>query len=108
MSFPAGSSILTPVQKTTLVQIADYMKTDVSKVIVIECHTGSSGAYKSNIALTKQQANAAKDYLIDLGIPATRIEAVGSGSDKPITIDTSPKGDKQNTRTELFWLRRSN
>ncbi len=51
--------------------------------IVIEGHCDERGTNEYNMTLGDRRANAAKQYLIDLGIPAGRFRTVSYGEERP-------------------------
>jgi outer membrane protein OmpA-like peptidoglycan-associated protein len=67
----------------------------------LEGHTDSSGAAKSNQALSERRANAVRDWLISNGIAADRLTAAGFGEDKPIDKNTTRAGRANNRRVEV-------
>lgn len=50
------------------------------------------GSDKSNLALSTRRANAVRDYLIQRGVPAGQITAVGRGSIEPVVECKTEKG----------------
>jgi len=56
-----------------------YMKADASKKIQIDAYTDSDGSVEYNKALSDERASAIKEYLIENGIDAERIQNKGMG-----------------------------
>jgi len=67
----------------------------------IEGHTDNVGKEEANLELSGQRALTIKRWLIDHGISANRLLAVGFGETKPIARNDDPIGRGQNRRTEL-------
>jgi outer membrane protein OmpA-like peptidoglycan-associated protein len=86
LSFELGSANLTGVGKANARAFAEALKRPelASSKVLIEGHTDRSGDYVRNVELSKQRAQAVKDYLISLGISPDRLQAQGFGPDKPI------------------------
>jgi len=51
--------------------------------ITIEGHCDERGSEKYNLALGDMRANAAKDFLVSLGVSASRIDTVSFGEERP-------------------------
>jgi peptidoglycan-associated lipoprotein len=62
---------------------ADYLKRWQSVRITVEGHADSRGTSEYNLALGERRALAARDYLVSLGIPATRVRKVSYGKEFP-------------------------
>jgi outer membrane protein OmpA-like peptidoglycan-associated protein len=67
-------------------------------------HTDNEGADADNMTLSDRRAVAVRQYLIDKGIVAERLEAKGFGETMPIATNDSPEGRQQNRRTEFVVL----
>jgi len=76
------------------------------KKIRIEGHTDSVGKAASNMKLSQARAESVVEYLIEQGIEASRLEAVGFGLTKPIASNATAKGRAQNRRTEFNIVER--
>jgi outer membrane protein OmpA-like peptidoglycan-associated protein len=76
-----------------------YEAGDVS--VVCEGHTDAMGTDEYNQRLSERRAQAVKAYLVNGGIPARRIEAVGFGESSPVADNESEDGRAQNRRVEL-------
>ena len=69
-----------------------------NKRITIEGHTDERGTRDYNLALGERRANAAKNYLVSVGIPATRITTVSYGKERPIALGSNESAWAQNRR----------
>lgn len=66
----------------------------------IEGHTDSIGTDSYNQTLSLKRANAVRDALIEKGVEANRLEAVGYGESKPIANNATKDGRAENRRVE--------
>jgi len=71
----------------------------------ISVHTDNQGLAADNRALSGRRANALRDYLIDRGIDAGRVEARGAGQDEPIANNKDEAGRAANRRVEFSLIR---
>lgn len=104
VQFDTGKATLRPESFPRLDGIAEYLKHKPSTRIQISGHTDDVGSPKANKQLSEQRARACRDYLVSQGIDASRIEAVGYGSERPIATNTTPEGRQQNRRIEAIQL----
>jgi outer membrane protein OmpA-like peptidoglycan-associated protein len=72
---------------------------------VIEGHTDASGDGVANEQLSEKRAFALMQYLRQaMSIPANRIQAIGYGSEKPISGNQTPEGRAKNRRIDILVL----
>ncbi len=64
-------------------------------------HTDNTGAEDHNRKLSKDRADAIKNYLVGKGILEARISTAGKGSDLPIQSNETELGRKANRRVEI-------
>jgi outer membrane protein OmpA-like peptidoglycan-associated protein len=76
----------------------DYPKT----AIVVQGHTDSTGTEAHNMELSERRANAVVAYVIDRGVDAARITAVGYGEGHPIADNNTLAGRSLNRRVDLL------
>ncbi len=67
-------------------------------MLVIEGHADERGTRDYNLALGERRANAAKQYLISLGVPAGRIQTVSYGKERPQALGSDESSWAQNRR----------
>jgi len=81
--FDFDSYNLTSEAKGTLEGNAREMKRVTAGNVTIEGHCDERGTRAYNLALGEKRANAAKDYLVALGVSASRINTVSYGKERP-------------------------
>lgn len=69
--------------------------------IEVRGHTDSVGDALYNQRLSERRANAVRQYLIDKGVPAGSLEAVGYGESEPLDDRDAPEAHARNRRTEF-------
>jgi peptidoglycan-associated lipoprotein len=69
--------------------------------IRIEGHCDERGTTEYNIALGEKRAQAAKDYLIKLGVSASRIEIITYGKERPLDPRQNEEAWAKNRRDEF-------
>ena len=84
--------------RSPLQKDADWMKRWTSTQLSIEGHCDSRGSSEYNLALGSRRGNAVKDYLVNLGVPATRLTVVSKGKEQPFCSDENESCWQQNRR----------
>ncbi len=74
---------LTPEARATLEKNAAELRRRADVMITIEGHCDERGTKAYNLALGEKRAKAARDYLVSLGIDASRIAIVSYGEERP-------------------------
>lgn len=103
--FDTGKATLKPESYPNLQDLLEYMKAKKTTVIELGGHTDDKGDDQQNMKLSEDRAKSVKQYLVDKGIEADRIKAVGYGETKPIASNKTEEGRKQNRRTEVKILK---
>jgi outer membrane protein OmpA-like peptidoglycan-associated protein len=70
-------------------------------LLSVEGHTDSVGTDTSNLLLSKNRAKSCLDYLVQKGIPTSRLTSDGFGETKPIDSNDTSDGRSKNRRTEF-------
>jgi peptidoglycan-associated lipoprotein len=89
---------LTAEAQGQLQKIAAWLKTYPQYRFVIEGHCDDRGTREYNLALGERRANAAKNYLIALGIDQNRMQTISYGKERPVCTDNSESCWAQNRR----------
>ena len=70
-------------------------------VITLEGHCDERGSEEYNLALGERRADAVKRYLVDLGVPASRLRTVSFGEAKPAVVGHDESAWRYNRRVEF-------
>jgi peptidoglycan-associated lipoprotein len=73
--------------KETLRRIADWLIEHPSVKLIIEGHCDERGTNEYNLGLGDRRANAAKEYLVSLGVSPSRIQTVSYGEERPLCTE---------------------
>lgn len=65
---------------------------------VVEGHADERGTREYNLALGERRANAARNYLVSLGVPANRLTTVSYGKERPTCTQANERCWAQNRR----------
>ncbi len=74
---------------------------DPSFTVVIEGHCDERGSAEYNLGLGDRRATAAKEYLVQLGVPADRLTTISYGKDRPVCTDANEECYQRNRRAHL-------
>lgn len=96
--FELDSSTLNGEAQATLGRQGEWLKKYSSTNIVVEGHADERGTREYNIALGERRATAAKNYLVNLGIPASRISTISYGKERPAVMGSDESAWGQNRR----------
>ena len=101
VNFASNSSELTPGSSVELDKAVAAMKKYPDLRIEIAAHTDSMGDAGYNQSLSEKRANSVRDYMIDKGIAANRMDAKGYGESQPVADNATKQGRQANRRVEL-------
>jgi peptidoglycan-associated lipoprotein len=75
---------LTTEARRLLEDLAQALKANPAFRVLIEGHADERGTTEYNLALGQRRAQAAKDYLVSLGVEADRIDTISYGEERPL------------------------
>ena len=101
INFDTGKSDIKPESKGIIDQIAALLQAHPELKVSIEGHTDNVGTPQSNKTLSLQRAKSVMNAVVQKGIAATRLTAVGWGQEKPIADNRSEEGRAKNRRVEI-------
>ena len=99
--FDTGTSNLNMDAQSELDEIASAMKQYPQATARIEGFTDNTGNSDANMMLSTERANAVRDQLVNRGVEANRIEAIGLGQESPVAPNDTAAGRAKNRRIEF-------
>lgn len=83
---------------------AQYLLQYTQARATIEGHADERGTREYNLALGERRANAAKNYLVSLGVPAERLSTISYGKERPVATGSNESAWAQNRRAVTVVL----
>ncbi|SDE50688.1 peptidoglycan-associated lipoprotein Pal [Kordiimonas lacus] len=99
--FEYDSSEITAEARATLSKQAAWLGRHPRVRITIEGHCDERGTREYNLALGERRASAVKNYLIALGVPASRMNTISYGKERPAVVGNGESTWSQNRRGVL-------
>lgn len=97
--FSYDRSDLNDLGRGTLESQAAWLQQNPSVRIMIEGHCDERGTFDYNFALGTRRATASKDYLVSLGVQASRISIISYADERPAKEGSNEDAWKQNRRS---------
>jgi peptidoglycan-associated lipoprotein len=83
--FAYDSSELSANARDILGKQAEWMNYHSRTRFTIEGHCDERGTREYNLALGERRATAVKNYLVALGVPASRLDTISYGKERPVS-----------------------
>jgi peptidoglycan-associated lipoprotein len=99
--FEYDSSDLSSMAKLLLKEKAAWLKANAFAAVIIEGHCDERGTTEYNLALGERRAAAAKGYLINLGISASRMDTISYGEEQPMDFGGTEASYRKNRRAHF-------
>ena len=90
--------------RETLKANAAWLKSNASERVEIEGHCDERGTNEYNLALGAKRAQAAKDFLVTLGIPAQRLSTISYGKELPVCRESTEDCWQKNRRDRFVIM----
>ena len=99
--FDYDSSDLTPATRDVLQALFQQAQKQPDRDFRVEGNCDERGTREYNLALGQRRADAAKQYLVNLGVDGSRITAISYGKERPRTLGDDESAWKENRRDDL-------
>lgn len=98
--FDYDSNAIRDDAQATLTSNAQVLKrvfaSDPNILVNVEGNCDERGSAEYNVALGDRRATAAKEFLVQLGVPAERLRTISYGKEKPVCTDATESCYQQN------------
>jgi peptidoglycan-associated lipoprotein len=88
-------------------ELRDILKDYPNYKLTIEGHCDERGSDEYNIALGDRRAQASKDYLVQVGIPAAQLNLISYGKEKPVCQEHDEVCWQRNRRIHIVAMARA-
>ncbi|MCB9188562.1 MAG: OmpA family protein [Flavobacteriales bacterium] len=95
---------LRPESEVALDSLIDFLTINDNLIVEISSHTDEQGSDSYNIKLSQKRAESVVNYLIEHGIPESRLVAKGYGESKPKVKNAQTEEDHQKNRRTSFRI----
>ena len=103
--FEFDSSAIRASERSKLEAVADHMKKATAEYdLAIEGHCDERGTEEYNRALGERRALACREYLVNLGLGANRINTKSFGENRPVDPEHTEAAWAKNRRCEFILL----
>jgi outer membrane protein OmpA-like peptidoglycan-associated protein len=99
--FEAGGNVLTAESQAALANIRKEIAERPASEVMVIGHTDRVGSVDGNDKLSKKRAEGLLDLLIESGVPAAKLEAVGRGERDPLVPTDDEVDEPKNRRVEI-------
>lgn len=96
--FAFDQSDISPEGRETLARQADWLRRYPNVTVTVEGHCDERGTREYNLALGERRAQAVKNVLVAMGIPASRISTISYGKERPAVVGSTEEAYAQNRR----------
>lgn len=101
ITFDVGKSTIKPESMGEINRIVTLMTENPELKFSVEGHTDNTGNPTQNQTLSEARSQAIVDKLVESGISADRLTAVGKGQNSPIADNNTEEGRAKNRRVEF-------
>lgn len=101
ITFESGSADITAEGQAILDEAVAVLTSAVGVTVEVGGHTDSAGGAAFNQRLSQARAESVVAYLVDGGVDAAILTAVGYGEEQPVADNATPEGRDQNRRIEF-------
>ena len=104
--FDFDSANLSESARSTLTKNAGALTKETTAKIRIEGNCDERGSAEYNLALGERRANAARQYLVTLGVKSDRLSTISYGKEKPAVQESDEAALAKNRRDEFVVVTR--
>jgi len=99
--FDTDSYDLKPEAREVLASDAAWLQKHATVQIMVEGHCDERNTREYNLALGQRRADAVRDYLVFLGVPAANIKTISYGEERPFALGHNEAAWRLNRRAHF-------
>jgi peptidoglycan-associated lipoprotein len=99
--FDFDSSVIKSSAQAILKRKADYLRANPGAKVIIEGHCDERGTPEYNLALGDRRAQAAKKFLVDLGVDGASLTTISYGEERPVDPAQNEEAWAKNRRAHF-------
>jgi len=100
-TFDSDRAIIKPAARQGLDLLAKFLQENPGRRVQIEAFTDAEGSSVYNLELSQDRADAVALAVIDRGVDAARVRAIGWGERYPVAKGDSDESRQRNRRVEI-------
>lgn len=101
-TFDSNRAVIRPAARRGLDVLARFLQENPGRRVQIEAFTDAAGTSSYNLELSQDRADAVALAVIDRGVDAARVRAVGWGERWPVADNDTEASRKRNRRVEII------
>lgn len=101
--FDFDEAVIRPDDLAVLEIHAQVLRDNPQRRVMVEGHCDERGTREYNLALGERRADAVKSFLTANGVPASRVESVSYGEERPDDPGHAEAAWSRNRRAELIY-----
>ncbi len=103
--FQPDSTNMDPTSRPTLDELFDFLQENQGIAIEVGGHTNGIPSHEFCDKLSTERAKSVAQYLVEKGLPTSRITYKGYGKRNPVASNSTPEGRAKNQRVEMKVVR---
>ena len=100
-TFDSDRAVIHPAARQGLDLLAKFLQENPGRRVQIEAFTDAAGSSVYNLELSQDRADAVALAVIDRGVDAARVRAIGWGEQYPVADSDTDENRKRNRRVEI-------
>jgi peptidoglycan-associated lipoprotein len=89
---------ITTADQDILRKQAQWLNQYPARTVTVEGHCDERGTREYNLGLGDRRANAVKQYLVSLGVNASRVKTISYGKERPLCVNSNEECWARNRR----------
>jgi len=102
--FDFDRSTVKPSESSKIEAVGQHLMANPRHAVRVEGHCDERGTEGYNLALGERRALSIREYLVNLGVPSTRIDTISYGESDPVDPSSNEEAWRRNRRGEFVLL----